>query len=69
MLREGIDYYMENGKFVLTADFLKRRGYCCTNGCRNCPYGFNQEVSKSPCHKSISQPFSQRNVDSKDADS
>jgi hypothetical protein len=35
---EGIDYYFENGLMVLTAHFLLKRGYCCRNGCRNCPY-------------------------------
>ena len=35
---EGIDYYFENGLMVLTEDFLKKRGYCCGNGCRHCPY-------------------------------
>ena len=35
---EGIDYYFENGLMVLTAHFLKKRGYCCKNGCRHCPY-------------------------------
>ena len=33
------DYYWEEGKMVLTAHFLKRRGYCCESGCRHCPYG------------------------------
>jgi hypothetical protein len=35
---EGIDYYFENGLMVLTAYFLKKRGYCCGNDCRHCPY-------------------------------
>ena len=35
---EGIDFYFENGLMVLTAHFLKKRGYCCNNGCRHCPY-------------------------------
>jgi len=26
------------GYDVFTADFLRRRGYCCGNGCRHCPY-------------------------------
>ncbi|MCA1710159.1 MAG: DUF5522 domain-containing protein [Actinobacteria bacterium] len=26
------------GLFVLTAAFLARRGACCGNGCRHCPY-------------------------------
>lgn len=37
-LLEDIDYYFENGLMVLTARFLKNRGYCCDNGCRHCPY-------------------------------
>ena len=37
-LREGRDYYLENGLFVFTAAFLRRRGYCCESGCRHCPY-------------------------------
>lgn len=35
---EGVDFYFENGLMVLTAHFLKKRGYCCDNGCRHCPY-------------------------------
>jgi hypothetical protein len=37
-LTEGEDYYFENGMMVLTARFLEKRGYCCENGCRHCPY-------------------------------
>lgn len=39
-LKEDEDYYFENGLMVLTARYLLRRGYCCEQGCRNCPYGF-----------------------------
>lgn len=35
---EGVDFYFENGLMILTARFLRKRGYCCGNGCRNCPY-------------------------------
>lgn len=35
---EEQDYYIENGAWVFTASYLKRRGYCCGNGCRHCPY-------------------------------
>ena len=38
-LVEGEDYYMEGPAMVFTARFLERRGYCCENGCRHCPYG------------------------------
>jgi hypothetical protein len=42
---EGIDCYMENGFLVFTAQYLRDRGYCCTSGCRHCPYGFERENS------------------------
>ena len=37
-LVEGVDYYVENGRWVFTAAFLARRGRCCGSGCRHCPY-------------------------------
>ena len=39
-LKEGEDYYFEDGLMVLTSRYLLTRGYCCEQGCRNCPYGF-----------------------------
>ena len=38
----GRDFYIENGRWVFTAHFLRRRGYCCQSGCRHCPYGFRK---------------------------
>jgi hypothetical protein len=44
-LIEGLDYYVEgNGKWVFTAEFLKRRGTCCWQGCRHCPYRADDEA-------------------------
>lgn len=37
-LEEGIDFYMENGLMVLTSWFHLKRGECCGNACRHCPY-------------------------------
>ena len=37
-LKEGEDFYVENGLYVFTAKYLLERGYCCNNGCRHCPY-------------------------------
>jgi hypothetical protein len=35
------DFYLnENGYSVFTSTFLKRRGYCCGNGCLHCPYEY-----------------------------
>jgi hypothetical protein len=28
----------DTGLFVMTTGFLTRRGFCCGNGCRHCPY-------------------------------
>ena len=36
---ENLDYYYdENGMLVLTSHFLLKRGRCCNNGCKHCPY-------------------------------
>jgi len=38
---EGIDFYInEDGYYVFTAWHHLKRGSCCGNGCRHCPYGF-----------------------------
>ncbi len=39
-LVEGLDYYFEDGLMVLTEHFLRKRGYCCGNRCRHCPYDY-----------------------------
>jgi len=38
IFEEGVAYYFEDGLMILTANFLRERGHCCNNGCRNCPY-------------------------------
>jgi hypothetical protein len=41
VLTEGVDYYMdEKGLMTFTAKYLLERGYCCGNGCKNCPYEY-----------------------------
>jgi Family of unknown function (DUF5522) len=37
-LIEGLDFHIERGFYVFTEHYLLKRGYCCENGCRNCPY-------------------------------
>jgi Family of unknown function (DUF5522) len=37
-LVEGEDYYREGPAIVFKATYLLRRGFCCGNGCRHCPY-------------------------------
>ena len=41
-LREGEDYYLlPDGRLVFSAAYLQARGYCCGNGCLNCPYDYS----------------------------
>ena len=38
---EGIHYYInEEGLIVFTEKYLMERGYCCGNGCKHCPYNY-----------------------------
>ncbi len=47
-LRETEDYtILPDGRLVFTASYLLRRGFCCGNGCMNCPYD----------HINVPEPF------------
>jgi len=36
---EVIDFTMSPGGYrIMTEFYLVKRGYCCSNGCKNCPY-------------------------------
>lgn len=38
---EGVHYYInDQGLVVLTAKYHLDRGYCCGNGCKHCPYEY-----------------------------
>lgn len=40
-LIEGIDFYFnENGFVVLTENYHIKKGYCCGNGCKHCPFEY-----------------------------
>jgi hypothetical protein len=40
---EKDDYYInENGYLVFTEAYLLKRGHCCKNGCKHCPYGYKK---------------------------
>ncbi len=40
-LIEGVHfYYDESGLMVFTKEYHLKRGFCCGNGCRHCPYHF-----------------------------
>lgn len=41
------DYYLsEEGYIVFTESYHLKRGYCCKNGCKHCPYGFNKKLGE-----------------------
>lgn len=37
-LEEDDYYFNEEGLMVFTRKYLLKRGYCCKNKCKNCPY-------------------------------
>ena len=40
------DYYLsKEGYIVFTEKYHLKRGYCCKNGCKHCPYGFKRGFS------------------------
>ena len=43
---EGDYYINEMGYRVFTEQYLLKRGYCCKNGCKHCPYGWDKKAQK-----------------------
>ena len=39
-------YYSPEGYLIFTEKYLAKRGYCCKNGCKHCPYGFNKSSGR-----------------------
>jgi hypothetical protein len=37
-LIEGVNYYVEQGRWVFTEEYHRKRGQCCQSGCRHCPF-------------------------------
>ncbi|MGB1042645.1 MAG: DUF5522 domain-containing protein [Tenacibaculum sp.] len=39
------EYYVnEDGYRVFKEAYHLRRGYCCKNGCKHCPYGYDKKT-------------------------
>ena len=55
-LVEGLDYYVENGRWVFTALYHLKRGYCCENVCRHCPYG-NSPADRANSERNDGHPL------------
>lgn len=44
-MEDGIDYYFnEDGLMVFTAEYHLKRGYCCKNGCKHCPWNYKRKT-------------------------
>jgi len=39
-------YYSDQGYLVFTEKYLLKRGYCCKNACKHCPYGYDVKTGK-----------------------
>jgi len=44
-LINNVDYYIEGERVIFTALAHIKRGQCCGNGCRHCPYQKNISVA------------------------
>jgi hypothetical protein len=54
-LEKGRDYYVDGDRVIFTASFHIRRGQCCGNGCRHCPY--------TPKHTKGTITYDNRNIE------
>jgi hypothetical protein len=47
---QGKDYYLENGRIIMTERYHMKRGTCCGGGCRHCcfdpPYQKGNKILK-----------------------
>lgn len=39
-------YYSPEGYKIFTEKYLLKRGYCCQNSCKHCPYGFDKKKGR-----------------------
>jgi hypothetical protein len=41
---EGVDFYFnEDGLMVFTEAYHRKRGSCCKNKCKHCPWGYGKK--------------------------
>ncbi|HAW52786.1 MAG TPA: hypothetical protein DCX54_10750 [Flavobacteriales bacterium] len=46
-------YYSQEGYIVFTEKYLLKRGHCCENACKHCPYGFKKTKKTKPNFKAL----------------
>lgn len=43
-MEQDADYYFnEDGLMVFTEAYHRKRGYCCKNGCKHCPWKYGKK--------------------------
>ena len=45
-IEPGDTYTSPEGFLVFTEQYHRKRGYCCTSGCKHCPYGFDKGTGR-----------------------
>jgi hypothetical protein len=56
---EGIDYTVSpDGYRIMTEFYLVKRGYCCSNGCKNCPYSPKAEKGNRKLRPDVEGKYS-----------
>ena len=46
MLIENIDYYLDqDGNLVFTEAYHVKRGFCCKNKCKHCPWKYGKPIN------------------------
>ena len=50
MFKKNLDpsefYLSPEGYIIYTEKYHLKRGYCCKNGCKHCPFGYNKKTGK-----------------------
>lgn len=51
-MEEGVDFYFnEEGLMVFTTAYHLKRGYCCKNKCKHCPWKYGKSKDRHPDKK------------------
>lgn len=46
-MNENKDFYFnEKGYKIFTEQYHLKRGYCCKNGCKHCPYAYDKKTDR-----------------------
>lgn len=47
-MEEAVDYYFnDEGFMVFTREYHLKRGHCCKNGCKHCPWEFSKQKKEN----------------------